>query len=191
MSAEQPLARQSLFAALKKGLIVSCQVQADDPIFLEGLAAKMAAGAYWAGADIIALDCTGRLVNGRPAYALLADIRLEIPKAILFADIATYEEAQNAVALGADIVAPTLNGYTAATAQANAPDFPALEKMCRDFSHQAYVFMEGGINTPEEAAKALDLGAHAVVVGSAITRPHLIAKRFVQKILAQQGSSSI
>lgn len=38
--------------------------------------------------------------------------------------------------------------------------------------------MEGHIYTPEDAIKCLYLGAHAVVVGSAITRPHLTAKRF-------------
>ena len=42
--------------------------------------------------------------------------------------------------------------------------------------------MEGHIYTPEDAIKALYLGADAVVVGSAITRPHLIAKRFVDLI---------
>ena len=44
------------------------------------------------------------------------------------------------------------------------------------------MMMEGHINTPEEAVKCLYLGAHAVVVGSAITRPHLTAKRFADLI---------
>ena len=39
--------------------------------------------------------------------------------------------------------------------------------------------MEGHIYTPEDAMKAIYLGAHSVVVGSAITRPQLITKRFV------------
>ena len=38
--------------------------------------------------------------------------------------------------------------------------------------------MEGHIYTPEDAMKVLFLGADAVVVGSAITRPHLITARF-------------
>lgn len=42
--------------------------------------------------------------------------------------------------------------------------------------------MEGHIYTPEDAMKVLYLGAHSVVVGSAITRPHLITKRFVELI---------
>ena len=50
--------------------------------------------------------------------------------------------------------------------------------MCRDLGDQALMVMEGHIYSPEDAVKALYLGADAVVVGSAITRPHLIAKRF-------------
>ena len=41
------------------------------------------------------------------------------------------------------------------------------------------MMMEGHLYTPEDAMKCIYLGAHAVVVGSAITRPHLTAKRFV------------
>jgi N-acylglucosamine-6-phosphate 2-epimerase len=42
--------------------------------------------------------------------------------------------------------------------------------------------MEGRVWTPEDAARALELGAHAVVVGSAITRPQLITKRFAEAV---------
>ena len=38
--------------------------------------------------------------------------------------------------------------------------------------------MKGRINTPEDLKKALDLGVYSAVVGSAITRPQLITKRF-------------
>ena len=50
--------------------------------------------------------------------------------------------------------------------------------MCREFGDKAYMIMEGHIYSPEDAIKCLYLGAHAVVVGSAITRPHYIARRF-------------
>jgi putative N-acetylmannosamine-6-phosphate epimerase len=42
------------------------------------------------------------------------------------------------------------------------------------------VLVEGHINHPHEARRALDMGATAVVVGSAITRPGVITARFVQ-----------
>ena len=43
------------------------------------------------------------------------------------------------------------------------------------------VILEGRIWEPQEVTKAFELGAHCVVIGSAITRPQLITKRFVQR----------
>jgi N-acylglucosamine-6-phosphate 2-epimerase len=48
--------------------------------------------------------------------------------------------------------------------------------------------MEGHIYTPEDAMKCLYLGAHSVVVGSAITRPHITAKRFVDLLSGYQDN---
>lgn len=140
-----------------------------------------AAKAVWeAGAEIIALDCTSQITHeGRPAYEMLPIVRKEIPEAILFADVSTYEEAERAIALGADIVAPTLYGYTESTKQIEEPNLREFARMCKDFKDQAYLMMEGHLYTPEDAMKCIYLGADAVVVGSAITRPHLTAKRFV------------
>lgn len=140
-----------------------------------------------AGAEIIALDCTGQLTEeGRPAYELLPVVKKEIPEAIIFADVANYEEAKRAIQLGADLVAPTLYGYTAETKHIEEPDMREFARMCRDFKEDAYMVMEGHIYTPEDAMKCMYLGAHAVVVGSAITRPHLIAKRFVDLLNGYQ-----
>ncbi len=80
--------------------------------------------------------------------------------------------------MGADIVGPTLYGYTAATKHIDAPDFREFARMCRDLGDKACVMMEGHIYTPEDAMKCLYLGAWSVVVGSAISRPHLTTKRF-------------
>jgi N-acylglucosamine-6-phosphate 2-epimerase len=44
------------------------------------------------------------------------------------------------------------------------------------------VIAEGRISTPEQAGQALALGAHAVVVGSAITRPQWITAQFAAAI---------
>ena len=232
--------KRALLESLRSGLIVSCQVQHDDPIFSEDMPVKMAQAAQWAGAvgirantpeqiraikakvnlpliglykiwsdetdvfitptldaarqvyeagaEIVALDCTEQKIAGRCAYELLAEVKREIPEAIIFADISNYDEARRAVDLGADIVAPTLYGYTAETANIEGPDMREFARMCRDFKEEAYVMMEGHIYTPEEAMKCLFLGAHAVVVGSAITRPHLTAKRYVDLISGYQAN---
>lgn len=139
-----------------------------------------AARQVWeAGADIIALDCTDQINEAcQPAWKLLPVLKKEIPEALIFADVSNYDEAKRAVELGADLVGPTLYGYTEQTKDIEQPDLRGFARMCRDFSDQAFMVMEGHIYTPEDAVKALYLGADAVVVGSAITRPHLITKRF-------------
>lgn len=232
-------AKNEILKMLKGGLIVSCQVQHDDPCYSEDFVLKMAQSAQWAGAagiranspeqiklikenvdlpmiglykiwhedtdvfitptleaarqvweagaEIIALDCTAQLTHeGHPAYELLPIVKKELPDALIFADVSNYEEAARAVEMGADIVGPTLYGYTEATKDITAPDLREFARMCRDFGDKAFMMMEGHIYTPEDAIKCLYLGADAVVVGSAITRPHLIAKRFVDLISGLQ-----
>jgi N-acylglucosamine-6-phosphate 2-epimerase len=49
------------------------------------------------------------------------------------------------------------------------------------------VILEGRVWHPEELGRAFELGAHAVVVGSAITRPQLITERFVNAIPASRS----
>lgn len=132
-----------------------------------------------AGADILALDCTNQLTEeGRPAWELLPKVKESFPDVLVFADVSNYEEAKHAVELGADLVGPTLYGYTEETKHIDSPDLREFARMCRDLKDQAFMVMEGHIYSPEDAVKALYLGADAVVVGSAITRPHLITKRF-------------
>jgi len=132
-----------------------------------------------AGAEIIALDCTAQITHeGKPAWDLIKQVKQEIPEAIVFADVSNYEEARRAIENGADIVAQTLYGYTKETAHIEEPDMRMFAKMCKDFQDEAYVMMEGHIYTPEDAMKCIFLGAHSVVVGSAITRTHLTTKRF-------------
>lgn len=233
--------QKQLIESFKGGLIVSCQVQHDDPVYSLDFVVKMAKAAQWggavgirandpeqiraikkhvglpliglwkiwhddtdvfitptleaaksvweAGAEIIALDCTDQITHdGKPAYELLPVIKKEIPGAITFADVSNYEEGVRAIELGADIVGPTLYGYTEATKHIEEPDMREFARMCRDFKDKAYVIMEGHIYTPEDAMKVLFLGAHSVVVGSAITRPHLITKRFVDLLTGYQSN---
>lgn len=132
-----------------------------------------------AGADIIAFDGTQR---PRPNKAVLGDMikYIHINKKIAMADISTYEEGIEAAKLGADILSTTLAGYTLESKDSpQGPDFPLLEKLAKDVDIP--VVLEGRIWEPEDVDKAFELGAHCVVIGSAITRPQLITKRFVQR----------
>lgn len=131
-----------------------------------------------AGADVIATDATQRK---RPNNEKLQDLikYIHINKRLAMADISTLEEGLNAKKLGADIISTTLAGYTleSANSPANEPDFELLKQLVEQT--QLPVVLEGRIWEPEQVNKAFELGAHCVVIGSAITRPQLITKRFV------------
>jgi N-acylglucosamine-6-phosphate 2-epimerase len=49
------------------------------------------------------------------------------------------------------------------------------------------VLAEGRIRTPDEARQCLDLGAFAVVVGTAITHPSSITRNFAAALRASLG----
>ena len=133
-----------------------------------------------AGADIIAFDGTMRQ---RPDGSQLEQL-IELTHfagRLAMADISTLEEGINAAKLGADIISTTLSGYTDESVNmSDEPDFTLLEKLVNSIKKP--VFLEGRVWYPEQVKKAFELGAHSVVIGSAITRPHLITKRFVEAI---------
>ena len=132
-----------------------------------------------AGADIIAFDGTMR---ERPNGAKLDEIikYIKINKKFSMADISTLEEGINAEKLGANILSTTLSGYTQFSKnRGDGPDFELLKQLVENTNLP--VVLEGRIWEPKEVEKAFELGAHCVVIGSAITRPQLITKRFVQR----------
>lgn len=132
------------------------------------------------GADIVAVDATARI---RPNGEKLADLIDKIHrrcKAPVLADISTLDEALEAEALGADMVSTTLFGYTQPTVKL-AGAGPALDLLKELIAHlKIPAILEGRIWHVEEVSEAFALGAYAVVVGSAITRPQLITARFVK-----------
>lgn len=136
-----------------------------------------------AGADIVALDCTGGDRTGRglqktePWPDRIARIHAELGRPV-FADIASLEDAVAAEIAGADAVATTLYGYTAETAGCREVSWPMIERLVARLS--VPLILEGHVTRPEEVRRAMDMGVHAVVIGSAITRPETITARFVQ-----------
>ena len=131
-----------------------------------------------AGADIIAFDGTQRK---RPNNEKLEDLirYIHVHKKLAMADISTLEEGIKAKEAGADILSTTLAGYTleSANSPSNEPDYELLKQLVANTDLP--VVLEGRIWEPEQVTKAFELGAHCVVIGSAITRPQLITKRFV------------
>lgn len=132
-----------------------------------------------AGADIIAFDGTPR---PRPKCTLEEIIKyIKINRRKSMADISTLEEGIHCAELGVDVLSTTLSGYTTQSPiESEGPDFKLLESLVKETNKP--VILEGRIWEPDQINKAFDLGAHAVVIGSAITRPQLITKRFINGI---------
>src|SRR5437879_6166035 len=127
-----------------------------------------------AGADMVALDVTRRGCE-YGALDRLRRIRRELRVPVL-ADIATLEEALTAADAGADFVLSTMRGYTDETMSVEGFDLSFIAELVE--RSPVPVIAEGRIETPGQASAALAAGAYAVVVGSAITRPITIARRF-------------
>lgn len=136
-----------------------------------------------AGVEIIAMDATKEL---RPGNITLEDFfntaKAKYPSQKFMADCSTLEEAIVADELGFDFVGTTLVGYTSYTEgiQIEAEDFSLIKQILCLVKKP--LIAEGNINTPEKARRVLELGCHSVVVGSAITRPQWITKKYTEEI---------
>lgn len=129
-----------------------------------------------AGADIIAFDATDR-PRPETVAALCQAVRDRGLTAM--ADISTLAEAEAALAAGANFVGTTLAGYTDHSRQIDGPDFTLMQDLA---AHALPFVAEGRIWTPEDARRAFDAGAQFVVIGSAITRPDAITRRFIERL---------
>ena len=135
-----------------------------------------------AGADVIAIDGTDRLIDGKRGMDIITEIKHKYPEAIVLADVRDEVDADECLKLGADMVAPTFYRFKKDAKSTDLPDWEMVSRLCSVAKGRGIVLMEGKIWTPDDAIRALHYGCHAVVVGSAITRPHLIARRFYDHI---------
>lgn len=134
------------------------------------------------GADIIAIDATLRARPGGETVASLIDSIHNLGKLVM-ADVDTLESAIAAAAAGADLVGTTLYGYTQQTRHLPPPGFDLLKQMVDELS--VPVICEGGIASAAMAKQALDLGAYAVVVGTAITGVDAQVKAYCEALSSQ------
>lgn len=131
--------------------------------------------------DIIALDATNRTRPcGTKLEELVAAIKMKYPDQLLMADCSCFEDGVRAERLGFHFIGTTLSGYTAATKNRTLPDFPLIRQLVQEL--KVPVIAEGGIWTPEDLRQAMESGAFAAVIGTAITRPREITGRFVKAI---------
>lgn len=126
------------------------------------------------GADIVAFDATLRKHDFDFSEALEI---IHSKNRLAMADIATFNEGINCAKLGFDIISTTLSGYTQESIKdTDEPDFDLLENLTKTVD--VPIFAEGRFWERNQVKKAFELNAHSVVIGSAITRPQLITKRF-------------
>lgn len=128
--------------------------------------------------DVIALDCTfSKRLNNQHINDFIKEIKEKYPNVLLMADISTYEEGINAYKCGVDFVGTTLNGYTTQSKELNISNEELVSKLSKELLIP--VIAEGRVHYPNQVKEMLDVGAYAVVVGGAITRPLEIAQRFI------------
>lgn len=133
--------------------------------------------------DLLAVDATNRL---RPGNLTLDDfykqIRDKYPDQRLLADCSTIEEALHADKLGFDFIGTTLVGYTdySKNSKIENNDFEIIRTILNKVKGK--VIAEGNIDTPQKAKRVIEIGCYSVVVGSAITRPQLITKKFAEAL---------
>jgi len=138
-----------------------------------------------AGADAIAIDATQR-----PRFDSLSleEFIKEIKRTfgvVVLGDISTYEEGIRAAKWGIDGVSTTLSGYTPYSPSYGrlgdvpplGPDLELVRNLCAGLSIP--VIAEGRLNTPEKVRQAFQAGAHAVVVGTAISNPQKLTEWFL------------
>ena len=136
-----------------------------------------------AGADVVAIDATGRpRPDGRTFEETVAALR-EQCDTLVMADCMTIEDIRRGVAAGCDLVSTTLSHNKAAinTTMDEGPDLPILRQAVEEFP-DVPVICEGHVHTPADAAAAMGVGAWAVVVGTGITHPTSLTKWFCAAI---------
>ena len=134
-----------------------------------------------AGADVLGVDCTLRPSRGlEELKRLLGGIRDKYPDIPIMADLATLEEGIAVAETGmVDIISSTLSGYTRQSLDraTGKPDFRLVRELKQ--AVDLPVNGEGRIWELADLEEMLSSGADMVTIGSAVTRPHEIAKRFV------------
>ncbi len=143
------------------------------------------------GCEVIAMDVTNRIrPNGLDGFEFLKEAkrRYKVP---IMADISTFNEGIKAAELAADMIATTLSGYTPDSSDKDDmhPDYELISDLSS--SLDVPVIAEGKIWSPTDAIKAIEVGAYAVVVGTAITRPRLITRMYSDALKSLRNPLSI
>ena len=180
-----PLPQPSVIQALSRGLIVSCQAPVDSPLHQPVAIAAFAQAAVNQGAVGVRIDTPDHIIAVREQVKvpIIGLWKQQIPGYEVYITPQFHHAvaiAQAAADAGADLVGTTLYGYTAQTQHLSPPGFLLLTQLVEHLNIPA--ICEGGISSPQMARHALDLGAYAVVVGTAITGIDYQVKAYQQAV---------
>ena len=117
------------------------------------------------GVDILAVQGTGALrPDGSTSAQFIRAIKAKYPEQLVMADCDNLENAMLCAEAGADF-STTMQLPTPETTGIDDIDFDFIRKLSAECP--AKIIAEGHIHYPEQAVKALEAGAFALVVGGA------------------------
>lgn len=130
------------------------------------------------GVKCVAIDSTLRDRPKEDLKYIVEYVKEKYPQISLMADCSDYDDVVNAIELKFDLIGTTLRGYTNETK--GMDNLSNNYEFIRNVLEQTKIpiIAEGGIWKPQEVVDLLRLGCYSVVVGSAITRPKDITKKF-------------
>ena len=136
------------------------------------------------GCEVVALDGTRRpRPDGLTLAETIVGLRAEYPEVLVMADCGSVDDAEAALAAGADILGTTLAGYTGERDTTDGPDWEVVDGMVALAAASGTpVLVEGRVHTTAQAAEAVRRGPWAVVVGTAITHPTSITRWFAEAV---------
>ena len=197
--------KEKLFAQIKGGLIVSCQALEHEPLYTKegGVMPLMAKAAAMSGAVGIRANTVRDITQIKQVVDLpvIGIIKKDYPGTPMYITV-TMKEVDELVACGVDILAVQGTGALRPDGSTSAQFIRAIKAkypeqlvmadcdnlenamLCAEAGADFVGTTMGHIHYPEQAVKALEAGAFALVVGGAITRPAEITARFTGAINA-------
>jgi len=156
-----------------------------------------------AGCDIVGIDCTIRGRSYQDLAEIIEALKKNYPHIPIMGDLSTLEEGLMAAELGVDILSTTLSGYTNTSlgiseeearnlssypeGQEPPPDFELIRQLRQ--KTDKLINAEGRFWEIADVKEAFRCGTDMITIGSAITAPQLITKRFAYAIKEEQGKS--
>ena len=138
------------------------------------------------GCEIVAIDGTRRpRPDGYSLRETITEVQRQFPGTLLMADCGSLDDGLASRDAGADLVGTTLAGYSGERQATHGPDLELVEDLSEHID--VPIIAEGRIHNASEAAQALQRGALAVTIGTAITHPESITRWFCDGIAQAHG----